>query len=131
MKAYKYTFTDIVIGNSFAAKVKVCGAVLFDSKDDFFYGVAPVVFAGKDKEDFRRSYRSVLFDFAEDAIAIGEFKSFVCDCFDQKPEISLAEEWKKLAKTDKFEGFISIENIEVFDADENELDDVVWEEMGA
>lgn len=94
---------DIIQGNGFLAVVAVQGrALLHDEANGEVWveGVNPGGFAATGNsvaealEDFRRSYRAILFDIAEDAASFEIFEEQVKAFFDASPE-ALEREWQQ------------------------------------
>lgn len=96
-----FSFRDIIAGNGYVAAVGMDGRVLLTEEDDgdtWMFGVQPGGIAGGDRgrdvafAEFRKSYSSVLFDFAADATSFGEFEAKVTEFFNQINE-PVADEW--------------------------------------
>ena len=103
MKRYPLIFglRDLIEGEGFVAGVVVEGRALVHEEDDgslWIEGVNPGGFSAVGEspaaalEDFRRSYRAVLFDIASDAASFEEFQQGVQEFFDGAAEIP-AREW--------------------------------------
>jgi len=87
-----FGFRDLVAGRGFLAGVAVNGRALLVHDDDlgyWMYGVNPGGLAaggvdvGEAQHSFRETYRTVLFDIAEDANSFEEFKAEVHRFFDE------------------------------------------------
>ena len=80
-----FTFSDKIEGNGFVADVKMMGKVLGVKEDDstWMYGVQPggIAATGQNEDEafatFRRSYKSVLFDVADESGDFAQFKNHV------------------------------------------------------
>jgi hypothetical protein len=76
-----FTYRDLVYGTGIVAEVRVRGRVLAVTEQDgvWMYGVSPGGLAASGATvpeahaAFRRSFREVLFDIAEDASSFGDF----------------------------------------------------------
>ncbi len=106
-----FTYTDCIAGKGFLAAVKVSGRALLIEEDGewWMYGVQPAAIADKGKipqeatENFHDRYKTVLFDFAEEASGFEEFKSETENFFNQKEE-KIAASWEnafQLIRTSK------------------------------
>jgi hypothetical protein len=96
-----FTFTDLVVGHDFLAKVTVDGRALLvqEGEADFWvYGVEPGGIAGGGdtmeacRADFRNGQREVLYDMAYRASTFKEFEAEVQAYFDTFCEAT-AVEW--------------------------------------
>lgn len=105
MKNYPIVFglRDFVQGRGFLAGVSVNGRALMHEEDDgsfWIEGVQPGGFSAVGTgpadalEDFRRSYRAVLFDIASDAPTFRDFEAGVNEFFHgSSPKV--AREWEE------------------------------------
>ena len=98
-----FTYKDCISGNGFLANVTVSGRALMLEEDDgqwWMYGVQPVAIAdtGDTPEGasthFRDRYKTVLFDFASDALDFNGFKQEV-DRFFHQTEDEIANDWQE------------------------------------
>jgi len=95
-----FTYRDLIEGNGFFAGVEVYGRGLLveDEEECWMYGVNPGAVAGGGEtrnealSEFRTRYKSVLFDFAEDAGSFEAFRSEVEAFFHQMNE-PFEQEW--------------------------------------
>jgi len=94
---------DTIEGNGFVAVVAVEGRALLHDEDDgdvWIEGVNPGGFAATGNsvaealEDFRRFYRAILFDIAEDAASFEVFEDQVEVFFDASTE-ALERDWQQ------------------------------------
>ena len=94
-----FGFKDLIAGNGFFAGVSVAGrALLADEGDGFWmYGVNPGgvaaggATAGEAQFEFRRMYKSVLFDIAAEAADFEELKAEIEQFFRSTNEPTAAE----------------------------------------
>lgn len=97
-----FGFRDLVAGRGFLAGVAVSGRALMlhDEEDGYWmHGVNPGGMSaggcdiGEAQRSFRETYRTILFDIAEDASSFDDFEAEVDKFFnDSSPD--LLEEWK-------------------------------------
>lgn len=100
-----FGFRDLVAGRGFLAGVAVHGRALLIHDDDlgyWMYGVNPSGLAaggvdvGEAQRSFRETYRTVLFDIAEDAESFEEFESEVVRFFGEVG--GFLEDWTEAVK---------------------------------
>lgn len=102
MSAYPllFKFDEVVAGNGFVSRIRSQGRVLLEQESDgwWMYGVSPGGIAGGGKErseafaEFKRSYRSVLFDIAAEASDAATFERGVKEFFGETCEAT-EKEW--------------------------------------
>ena len=96
-----FKYRDNIAGSGFLASVEVSGRALMLKEDDqwWMYGVQPAAIADSGNtppetaNHFRERYRTVLFDFAEEAPTFDAFKSEVESFFNQT-ENKISELWQ-------------------------------------
>ena len=121
-----FTFSDKVEGNGFVADVRMMGTVLGMKEDDstWMYGVQPggIAATGENEDKafsaFRRTYTSVLFDIAEEAVDFATFKERVEAFFNEICE-ETKREWDEAVEAVR-RGDIESEGREKKNADEHQ-----------
>ncbi len=96
---FLFTYKDAVYGNGFLADVNAFGRVLARQEDDgwWFYGVTPGDLAASGASlveahaEFRKGFRAILFDIAEEVQSFEDFKSSVEAFFHQSNAVTLNE----------------------------------------
>ena len=96
-----FKYRDNIAGSGFLGSVTVSGRALMLKEDDqwWMYGVQPAAIADsgntpqESANQFRERYRTVLFDFAEEAQTFDAFKSEVERFFNQS-ESEISELWQ-------------------------------------
>jgi len=98
-----FSFRDLIAGNGYVAAVAMDGRVVLAEEEDedvWMFGVQPGGIAGGDRQkklacaEFKKSYRSVLFDLAAEALSFAEFKLKVTAFFDQVNDPNFAD-WER------------------------------------
>ncbi len=126
MKLYPlvFSFRDLIAGNGYVATVAMDGRVVLAEEDDqdiWMFGVQPGGIAGGERQqalafaEFKKSYISVLFDIAADALSFDEFKEKVTAFFGEINEPNLAD-WER-ARAEVKSGAISRVDLAKVDAD--------------
>jgi len=120
-----FSFRDIIAGNGFVAIVAMDGRVVLaeeGAQDIWMFGVQPGGIAGGERQqalafaEFKKSYLSVLFDVAAEALSFDEFKGKVTAFFSEINEPNLAD-WNR-ARAEVKNGTLSRADLAQVDADE-------------
>ena len=121
-----FTFVDKVEGNGFVADIRMMGTLLGMKEDDstWMYGVQPggIAATGQNEDEafsiFRRTYTSVLFDMAEDAVDFTTFKQRVEVFFNETCQ-ETKQEWDEAVEAVR-RGDIGAEGLEKKNADDHQ-----------
>ncbi len=120
-----FTFSDKIEGNGFVADVQMMGKVLGVKEDDstWMYGVQPggIAATGQNEDEafatLRRSYKSVLFDVADESDDFLQFKKQVETFFNEICE-ETKREWDEAVEAVR-RGDVMAERLEKKNADAN------------